>query len=549
MHYPPMPRTFPPEFAAPHCPLFPNVLPPPPPHTPQVPLSPFPPARPGAATRSRSPGRPKRSAQEAPTPGAPQEPSVGIPPPTAGRGASGQGGLRCSSVSFGTTTGYPQNGGGGRRRAEGAGGAAGGTHPFQHLDEAQRLLEAAPAHPGQDPVLRNGESGVNGGQRGGTGLRRKGAPGSSAGHGGQRGPTWSRGALSPPEGAPDSAMAAAVGAVGGCRRLLRPPPPLRSQSRPRAATRSLSAPGRAQPPRPGHNPDRPRPPATTVHGAAPDRPRRTPRCSSGVNPAPAPTGTSVRPSIHPRPANRDPRSSTDAARGRSRAAHPGIAVHPAPPRPAQYGGTPRPRAAAYRGGSAARGGSGRMEEGRPPHTGGPTATRGSPGSERSGAHRAPAPTGGPHPPPTPRRCPLPRARHRTATPTQSLTTPTFGLTTPPSIWTRPLRLRCRSALAPPLCFDSSHSLPSEPALLASPLAAFLPPPANGLAARGEVTQGGGAARARCGPLAGSGCEPGEGRAAPVPLPPPRLPRTDPAPPAAATTITITMFLTRSEYDR
>lgn len=34
---------------------------------------------------------------------------------------------------------------------------------------------------------------------------------------------------------------------------------------------------------------------------------------------------------------------------------------------------------------------------------------------------------------------------------------------------------------------------------------------------------------------------------PVPLPPPRLPRTDPAPPAAATTIT--MFLTRSEYDR
>ena len=175
-----------------------------------------------------------------------------------------------------------------------------------------------------------------------------------------------------------------------------------------------------------------------------------------------------------------------------------------------------------------------------------------------GAHRARSgavPTEHRHPPgvrtplPTPRRCPLPRARHRTATPTQSLTTPTFGLTTPPSIWTRPLRLRCRSALAPPLCFDSSHSLPSEPALLASPLAAFLPPPANGLAARGEVTQGGGAARARCGPLAGSGCEPGEGRAAPVPLPPPRLPRTDPAPPAAATTITITMFLTRSEYDR
>lgn len=330
---------------------------------------------------------------------------MGIPPPTAGRGASGQGGLRGSSVSFGTTTGYPQNGGGGRRRAEGAGGAAGGTHPFQHLDEAQRLLEAAPAHPGQDPVLRNGETGVNGGQRGGTGLRRKGAPGSSAGHGGQRGPTWSRGALSPPEGAPDSAMAAAVGAVGGCRRLLRPPPPLRSQSRPRAATRSLSAPGRAQPPRPGHNPDRPRPPATTVHGAAPDRPRRTPRCSSGVNPAPAPTGTSVRPSIHPRPANRDPRSSTDAARGRSRTAHPGIAVHPAPPRPAQYGGTPRPRAAAYRGGSAARGGSGRMEEGRPPHTGGPTATRGSPGSERSGTHRAPAPTGGPHPPAHPTALP------------------------------------------------------------------------------------------------------------------------------------------------
>lgn len=413
------------------------------------------------------------------------------------------GGLRGPSVGTGATTGYSQNGGGGRQRAEGAVGVAGGTHPFQHLDEAQRLLEAAPAHPGQDPVLRNGEIGVNGGTAGAPGCGGRGAPGSSAGHGWQRGPTWSRGVLSPPEGAPDSAMAAAVGAVGGCHLflLLRPPPPQhRSQSRPRAATRSPSAPGRAQPPRPGHSPDRPRPPpATTVHGAAPDRPHRTPRSSSGVNPAPGThrTHRSLRPSLRPSPSPKPGPSEQHRRR-------PGTFPDPPPrergasprARPRTVPGEPqRPRAAAYRAGSAAQGGK-RKNGGRAatPHWG----SHAHAGLTALGAERHPLSTGS----------------HRGSAP---LTHPTALPAAPRAgiAWPRPLRVRPRllliwprpsivcprpharvpapsrsaaaqpsprpSALAPP------HSLPSEPALLAFPLAALLSLFTNGLAARAEVT--------------------------------------------------------------
>lgn len=71
---------------------------------------------------------------------------------------------------------------GGPGSGPGKGDTPGVTHPFQQLDEAQGLLEAAPAQPTEDTVLQ--ETGAGAGEhRDGTGT----APGNQGGYPGDGG--------------------------------------------------------------------------------------------------------------------------------------------------------------------------------------------------------------------------------------------------------------------------------------------------------------------------------------------------------------------------
>lgn len=142
------------------------------------------------------------------TPLPPEPPLDGVPTPETARveeALQGLGGLQglLGPGGFRKVTGHPKSEGGGKagqgsrenstqgcwgrgcsrgesrcRDQSRDGGETGETHPFQHLDEAQGLQEAAPAHPAQDTVLR----GESGGSRG-TGRHRA-APGRYGGPGG-----------------------------------------------------------------------------------------------------------------------------------------------------------------------------------------------------------------------------------------------------------------------------------------------------------------------------------------------------------------------------